>query len=189
MAEHGGDAGPAAGIRRSRLAEYAEMARREDTGAPAADSPKTPSLPEHSLSFTPAAVQDTRPEGDEVRRRRHEFAALLGRFRRTAVLVPVDGQDAPLVADLGGIRWILAFSNEASLARYAVARGEGDREWPYQRWLGARLLDAAVPAVGVPCGVALDAGSEGEGVLFPPVAGIVPDAAAVDIDSGTGDVR
>lgn len=165
------------------------MAGCEDTGAPAPSSPNTPSLPEHSLSFTPADAQDTHLEVDEVRRRRREFAILLGRFRRTPVLVPVDGQDAPLVADLGGIRWILAFSNEASLARYAVARGEGDRAWPYQRWLGARLLDAAVPAVGVPCGVALDAGSQGEGVLFPPVAGIVPDAAAVDIDSGTGGVQ
>jgi hypothetical protein len=165
------------------------MAGREDGRAPAPSGPNTPPLPERSLSFTSVAVQDARPETDEVRRRRREFAILLGRFRRTAVLVPVDGQDAPLVADLGGIRWILAFSNEASLARYAVARGEGDREWPYQRWLGARLLDAAVPAVGVPCGVALDAGSEGEGVLFPPVAGIVPDAAAVDIGGGTGDAQ
>jgi hypothetical protein len=168
------------------------MAGHEDTRAPAPNSPNTPSLPEHSLSFTPVAPADAPAalaEADEVRCRRRDFAILLGLFRRTPVLVPVDGQDAPLVADLGGIRWILAFSNEASLARYAVARGESDREWPYQRWLGARLLDAAVPAVGVPCGVALDAGSEGGGVLFPPVAGIVPDAAAVDIDSGTGDVQ
>lgn len=34
--------------------------------------------------------------------------------------------------------------------------------------------------VGVPCGVALDVGTEGEGVLFPPVTGIVPEDAAVD---------
>ncbi|MEU9446387.1 hypothetical protein AB0D42_37180 [Streptomyces sp. NPDC048304] len=189
MAEHGGDAGLSGGIRRSRLAEYAEMAGHEDTRAPAPASSNTPSLPEHSLSFTHTAAPAALPESDEARCRRRDFAILLGRFRRTPVLVPVDGQDVPLVADLGGIRWILAFSNEASLARYAVARGESDREWPYQRWLGARLLDAAVPAVGVPCGVALDAGSEGGGVLFPPVAGIVPDAAAVDIDSGTGDVQ
>jgi hypothetical protein len=45
--------------------------------------------------------------------------------------------------------------------------------------LGARLLDVAVPATGVPCGVALDVGSE-DGVLFPPVVGVVPDAVAVD---------
>ncbi|MEV6114372.1 hypothetical protein AB0L59_18110 [Streptomyces sp. NPDC052109] len=189
MAEHGGVAGPAGGIRRSRLSDYADVTSPQNTPPPAASSSNTPSLPEQSLSFTPATAPAALSEADEVRRRRREFAILLGRFRRTPVLVPVDEEDAPLVADLGGIRWILAFSNEAALARYAVARGEGDREWPYQRWLGARLLDAAVPAVGAPCGVALDAGSEDEGVLFPPVAGIVPDAAAVDIDSGTGDVQ
>ncbi|MET7482557.1 hypothetical protein [Streptomyces sp. NPDC005538] len=109
-----------------------------------------------------------------------EFPVLLGEFRRTAVLVPTDEDDAPLLADFGGIRWIYAFSNDAALARFAIARGEGGREWPYQRMLGARLLDAAVPAVGVPCGVALDVGTEGEGVLFPPVVGIVPEAVAVD---------
>lgn len=94
--------------------------------------------------------------------------------------MPTDEDDAPLVGDFGGIRWIYAFSNESALARFAIARGEGGREWPYQRLLGARLLDAAVPAVGVPCGVALDVGTEGEGVLFPPVTGIVPEDAAVD---------
>ncbi|MFE9626860.1 hypothetical protein [Streptomyces sp. NPDC006527] len=41
---------------------------------------------------------------------------------------------------------------------------------------------------GVPCGVALDVGSDGDGVLFPPVAGIVPDAVAVDtqVENGEG---
>jgi hypothetical protein len=40
----------------------------------------------------------------------------------------------------------------------------------------------------VPYGVALDAGSEGEGggALFPPVLGIVPDAAAVDAGVDVG---
>ncbi|MFJ8019740.1 hypothetical protein [Streptomyces sp. NPDC096311] len=55
---------------------------------------------------------------------------LLGEFRRTAVLVPLeddpglDGDYGLLTADLGGIRFILAFSDEQSLARYAQARGE-----------------------------------------------------------------
>nr|WSY52139.1 hypothetical protein OG999_19775 [Streptomyces sp. NBC_00886] len=119
-------------------------------------------------------------EAGDVARRRREFAVLLGEFRRRAVLVPTDEDGAPLVGDVGGIRWIYAFSNDGALARFAIARGEGGREWRYQRLLGARLLDAAVPAVDVPCGVALDVGTEGEGVLFPPVPGIVPDAVAVD---------
>ncbi|MFE5403466.1 hypothetical protein ACFQ9Z_19420 [Streptomyces sp. NPDC056580] len=164
MADHGGDGGRAEEIRRSSLTGYAEM-----TGA------ETPGAVLHEERSAPA------PEAVDVRRRRREFAALLGEFRRTPVLVPVDGDENPLTADQGGVRWILAFSNEPALARFVFARGEGDREWAYRRVLGARLLDAGVPAVGVPCGVALDAADGDEGVLFPPVAGIVPDAVAVDL--------
>jgi len=36
-----------------------------------------------------------------------------------------------------------------------------------------------IPALDFACGVAVDAGSEG-GVLLPPVAGIVPNAAAYE---------
>ena len=42
-----------------------------------------------------------------------------------------------------------------------------------------------VPLLPGPAGVALDAGSEDGGVLFPPVAGIVPDAVAVDLGGDT----
>ena len=116
-------AGETGGIRRSRLLDYAEMGGAEPPAAPvAASEPLT--------------------SDDDVARRRHEFAVLLGEFRRTAVLVPTDEDDAPLVGDFGGIRWIYAFSNESALARFAIARGEGGREWPYQRPLGARLLEA-----------------------------------------------
>ncbi|OXY98287.1 hypothetical protein BEK98_05340 [Streptomyces diastatochromogenes] len=161
MADHGGGADSSGPIRRSPLADYAEPAGADVShGAPA-----------------PSQAED-------VARRRREFAAVLGEFRRTAVLVPLDEASVPMTADHGSIRWILAFSNESTLARFAIARGEGDREWAYQRVLGARLLDAGVPAVGVPCGVALDAASGDEGVLFPPVVGIVPDSAAVDVRNG-----
>jgi hypothetical protein len=116
-----------------------------------------------------------------VTERRREFARSLGEFRRTPVLLPLGEQDAPLTADIEGVRWIYAFSDEAALARFAIARGEGGREWAYRRVLGARVLDVGVPAVGVPCGVMVDAGSD-DGMLLPPVAGIVPDACAVDLD-------
>ena len=175
--KNGGEAGPseaAGGIRRSRLLDYAEMSEPAPPPAPISD-------PEPLISDDVAA------------RGRHEFAVLLGEFRRTAVLVPTDEDEAPLVGDFGGIRWIYAFSNESALARFAIARGEGGREWPYQRLLGARLLDATVPAVssvGVPCGVALDVGTEGEGALFPPVSGIVPEAAAdADTDADAEGIR
>jgi hypothetical protein len=127
-------------------------------------------------------------EDAEVAARRQAFAELLGEFRRTAVLVPLGDEPGPeeerglLTADLNGIRFILAFSDEQALARYAQARGEFAREWTYRTVLGARLLDVAVPAAGVPCGVALDCADGEDGMVFPPVRGIVPDEAAVDVD-------
>ncbi|WP_265568439.1 hypothetical protein [Streptomyces hygroscopicus] len=174
MADHGGDSEPAGPIRRSRLSDYAEMAGpdvrqvRDVRGA-------TPPPTTASTSPSPSPS----PEAQDIARRRREFAALLGEFRRAAVLVPLDENEVPLTGDQGGVRWIYAFSNDSALARFAIARGEGSRVWAYRRVLGARLLDAAVVAVGVPCGVALDVGSGDDGVLFPPVAGIVPDSAAV----------
>ncbi|MEU0009585.1 hypothetical protein ABZ079_36630 [Streptomyces sp. NPDC006314] len=138
-------------------------------------------MPERAATFPDAS--------DAAERRRREFAALLGEFRRTPVLVPVDDDDTLLTADLGGVRWIYAFSDESALARFALARGEGHREWAYQRWLGARLLDVTVPAVGVPCGVALDCADGEDGMVFPPVRGVVPDEVAVDVEAGTGDEK
>lgn len=183
--------GPAASaLERTRadtvLADGVEPPDAAAAGAlPSATEPGN-ALPDRapSSTFTPRVSA-----ADEARlvAGRREFAALLGEFRRTAVLVPLvageshDGERV-LTADLNGLRWIYAFSDEAALARFALARGEGGREWPYRRVWGARLLDVAVPLVGVPCGVVLDAGDGAEGgVLFPPVRGVVPDAVAVDV--------
>ncbi|MGW8761928.1 SseB family protein [Streptomyces sp. NPDC055815] len=131
----------------------------------------------------PTATPRPDPVDEEAVARR-EFARLLGEFRRTAVVVPFDERGSLWTADLNGVRWICAFSDEEALARFAVARGEAEREWTYRTILGARLLDAMVPLLPGPGGVALDAGSA-DGALFPPVAGIVPDEAAVDL-GGTG---
>ncbi|MFE7129946.1 SseB family protein [Streptomyces sp. NPDC057638] len=116
---------------------------------------------------------------DRLAAARGRFAALLTEFRRTPVLVPIDPYGSLWTAQHGGIRWICAFSGEVALARFAYAQGDAEREWAYETFLGARLLDVIAPAFGGPTGVALDAGSEG-GMLFPPLAGIVPDAAAAD---------
>ncbi|MEU1799442.1 hypothetical protein [Streptomyces sp. NPDC019937] len=132
------------------------------------------------------------PDDPEAVARRRAFAELLGEFRRTAVLVPLgeepgpDGERGLLTADWGGIRFILAFSDEQALARYAQARGAYRRAWTYQTILGARLLDVAVPAAGAPCGVALDCADGEDGMVFPPVRGIVPEGAAVDRDEDEG---
>lgn len=163
MTDHGDDI-PEPG-RRSRLAELADWtvarAREEDT----------PPASERTPAENPA---------DQLSVARREFARLLGEFRRTAVLVPFDAYGSLWTSDQNGVRWICAFSDEEALARFALAQGDGAREWTYRTILGARLLDVMVPMLPGPAGVALDAGST-DGVLFPPVAGIVPDHVAVDL--------
>ncbi|MFD9218635.1 SseB family protein [Streptomyces sp. NPDC060064] len=140
-------------------------------------------LTDLAASSTVSAPATTAPAvapEEQLKSARREFAVLLGEFRRTAVLVPFDAYGSLWTADQGGVRWICAFSDEEALARFAGAQGDAEREWTYQTILGARLLDVMVPMVPGPAGVALDAGSD-EGMLFPPVEGIVPDAAAVDL--------
>ncbi|NSC23350.1 hypothetical protein FM076_20235 [Streptomyces albus subsp. chlorinus] len=107
-------------------------------------------------------------------------AALVGEFRRTAVLVPTVEEGRLLSAVHGGVRWIFAFTHEAALARFALARGSRpDAEWAYVSVLGARLLDAVVPQLGEPAGVAVNAADEDGSMLFPPAPGVVPDEVAV----------
>ena len=104
---------------------------------------------------------------------------LVGEVRRAEVLVPVvDG--SLLSVEVGGIRWLFAFTDESALERFAAARGEAVPEWVPV--FGARLLDQVIPRVGGPAGVAVDAGSP-TGFTLPPVTGIVADAVAVDVAS------
>ncbi|GAA3653197.1 hypothetical protein GCM10023079_47900 [Streptomyces chitinivorans] len=121
-----------------------------------------------------------------VRAGRGNPRAMVGEFRRSAVLVPLM-EGRPLTAVHGGIRWIHTFTDEAALARFARLKGAAPgEEWEYAVLLGARLLDAVVPQVDGPAGVAVNAADEDGSMLFPPVRGIVPDAAVVDADMGTG---
>ncbi|MFD9290060.1 SseB family protein [Streptomyces sp. NPDC060030] len=156
----GGDGIPEQQRRRSRLADLDDL-----PGPP----------PQRALAATSVET-----ELEQLCTARREFAVLLGEFRRTAVLVPLDEAGDLWSAEQNGVRWICAFSDEEALARFASARGDAGREWTYQAVLGARLLDVMVPLLPGPAGVALDAGST-DGMLFPPVAGIVPDAVAVDL--------
>ncbi|MEV7238770.1 SseB family protein [Streptomyces sp. NPDC051020] len=151
--------------RRSKIADLADW-----------PAPEVRSTPGVALEPVPSVTL----EGDRTAAAQREFAVLLGEFRRTAVLVPLDEAGDLWSATQNGVRWICAFSDEEALARFAEARGDAEREWVYQAVLGARLLDVMVPMLSVPAGVALDAGSA-DGMLFPPVAGIVPDAVAVDL--------
>ncbi|MFI6035234.1 hypothetical protein ACIBBD_13905 [Streptomyces sp. NPDC051315] len=127
-----GGTGPQEQPRRSRLDEYAEMAVSGGTGdqpppgdalpPPPGTTPQAPSEPQARAT---APASDAM---DRLDRDRRDFPALLGEFRRTPVLVPLalaDGDEAPLAADFGGIRWIYAFSDESALARFAIAICEG----------------------------------------------------------------
>ncbi|MFD7921631.1 SseB family protein [Streptomyces sp. NPDC059740] len=108
--------------------------------------------------------------------------AVLGEFRRTPVLV-LTTDEGLVSSELGGIRWLFAFTDEDALSRFALARGSSQgQRWEYLRMRGARLLDVVVPQAGGPAGVALDSGSD-HGFLFPPVPGVVPEAAALDLST------
>ncbi|MGP3636112.1 SseB family protein, partial [Streptomyces sp. 24-1644] len=154
MFDYGDDADDMAGppARRSKISDLADW--------PAPDVPPSP-------REAPRSAAAKTPEGDPASAARHEFAVLLGEFRRTAVLVPLDEAGDLWSAEQNGVRWVCAFSDEETLARFARARGDAEREWEYRAVLGARLLDVMVPMLPGPAGVALDAGSE-DGMLFPP---------------------
>ncbi len=106
----------------------------------------------------------------------------IAHFRDTTVLVPVERGKGFLTADFGGVRWIHAFTSAANLTRYDQLQGHLRDRRDYVSVLGWRLLDVVVPEMGMPCGVALDVGSDENGVLLPPVVGIVPDTVAVDAE-------
>ncbi|MFF4038719.1 hypothetical protein [Streptomyces sp. NPDC001816] len=154
---------------------------------------------QESVLTQPTDRQDAPLSAEQAMRlrvHRRRFRARLGEFRRRRVLVPYGENGAALTVETHAARWLLAFTDEAALARYARARGEGDRVWRYRTVWGAAVLDAGVPAVaeaGLPCGVLVDAGDGERGMVLPPVVGIVPEAVAVDRpgndggpESGTG---
>ncbi|MER5416139.1 hypothetical protein [Streptomyces virginiae] len=149
----------------------AAATERVDTGTPTEPA-------EPAREPDPAAEVDVEAAREAVLER-------LADFRSRVVLVPLDDRGGLWTAELGGLDWICAFSGLETLARFADARGEDEREWPYRRIVGARLLDEVIPALDVPCGVALDAAGP-DGIVFPPLRGLVPDGAALDGDGPEG---
>ncbi|MEV7796216.1 SseB family protein [Streptomyces sp. NPDC087512] len=111
--------------------------------------------------------------------------ALVGEMRRSTLLVPLDGGGL-WSARSGGVRWVCAFTDEAALARFALHHAPGGRSMEYAALLGARIVDEIVPSLGEPAGLAVDIATEDGAMFFPPVAGIVPDGAAVDAGVGDG---
>jgi hypothetical protein len=103
---------------------------------------------------------------------------LVAEFRRALVLVPLR-EGGLWSVDSEGVRWLLTFTGEEALSRFAASRGiDAGAEVPYMSVYGARLLEVAVPAMGVPAGVAVDVAGPWP-ALLPPVMGIVPEVVAV----------
>ncbi|MEW2412880.1 hypothetical protein AB0953_04005 [Streptomyces sp. NPDC046866] len=127
----------------------------------------------------PAAVASEADSKNAAAYAREGVLERLADFRSRVLLVPLDERGGLWTSPFGGIDWICAFTGEEHLARFAEARGETDREWPYRRLVGARILDEVVPAVDFPCGVAWNPAGP-EGMVFPPLRGFVPDKAALD---------
>ncbi|MFJ2163293.1 hypothetical protein [Streptomyces sp. NPDC087856] len=143
---------------------------------------KKQALEKHSPDDAPETETETETETAVQRMDRIRHA--IDGFRDTTVLVPLVPLDGGgrgfLTADFGGVRWIHAFTDELAAAAFDAAQGAVHSRRDFMAVRGWRLLDVVIPAMAGPCGVALDVGSDDDGVLLPPVAGIVPDAAAVD---------
>jgi len=71
----------------------------------------------------------------------------------TIVVVPTDGHDALLTIADRGLCWVPVFTDTTALARFALARGDADRSWPYLTTLGSRLRDTLLPAIGRHAGI------------------------------------
>ncbi|MEU4032700.1 hypothetical protein [Streptomyces collinus] len=192
--------------RRSALSDIAEQTILGTRDEPPPDGGTASKSESHHDSRGLAEAN----EATRLAAHRRRFGARLGEFRRSRVLVPYGENGAALTVELQGARWLLAFTDEAALGRFASARGEADRTWRYRMVWGAAVLDAGVPAVaatagteggaGMPCGVLVDAGDGERGLVLPPVVGIVPESCALngpavgtdagaDADSGTGEGR
>ncbi|WP_327361709.1 hypothetical protein [Streptomyces sp. NBC_01296] len=98
---------------------------------------------------TEAAGRVHEPVADPFESARAAVLERLADFRSRAALVPLDEQGGLWTAELGGLDWICAFSDEEALSRFAVARGDASREWTYRRVAGARLLDRLIPAQNI----------------------------------------
>ncbi len=109
--------------------------------------------------------------------------AMVEAVRATALLVPRSPDGTLPAADVGGIRWLFAFTSPAELAAWTLARGgdvDGDAEQEYLTILGRRLLTVAPASADVPVGVAVDVAGAAP-MLLPPMSGIVPAAFALDV--------
>lgn len=120
-----------------------------------------------------------REEIAQVRSGAANGESLVAAFREAVLLLPQAADGSVAAGDYGGLRWLYAFTSEAELASWVVAReGDAVAEQSYVTVLGSRVLDTALPAVGTPAGVAIDVAGAAP-MFLPPVQGVVPDDVAV----------
>lgn len=105
--------------------------------------------------------------------------SLMSSLRHSVLYVPRVSETALMSGDRGGVRWLYGFTTSEEMAAFFIARGEGDAELAYLTVLGERLLDIALPAMGVPGGVAVDVAGE-HPMMFPGVFGVVAEDRAFD---------
>lgn len=122
---------------------------------------------------------DLRVEIARVRSGTGSGESLVAVFRDAVVLLPQTADGSVVSGEYGGLRWLYAFTTEAELASWVVARdGDVAAEQRYVTVRGSRVLDAALPQVGMPAGVAIDVAGA-RPMFLPPVRGVVPDDVAV----------
>lgn len=110
---------------------------------------------------------------------------LMTAFRNSMVWVPTAAENAEnsmVTAEFGGFHWLYAFSTEAELARFGATVGSGDQVQPYLTTRGSRLLDAVLPAMDQPAGIAVDVAGQ-RPMLLPAAPGELEAADGTDVGS------
>jgi hypothetical protein len=121
------------------------------------EGPVTPSLEELLAELHAGAVNGA----DSADRDR-----LIGGLRAALLLLPTDGAESVFTAQENGLHWVYAFTGTERLARFAAARGEGEREWPYLTVRGSRLAEVVLPELGPDVALAVNVAGPCPG-LFP----------------------
>ncbi|MDO0911338.1 hypothetical protein QQM39_10885 [Streptomyces sp. DT2A-34] len=124
---------------------------------------------------------------------------LIAAVRSAELLVALLDHGRLWTCELEGALWLFAFTTARELRdfvqrKWAAAR-PGDlpielaQRAPCMRLTGAELLEDLIPALmerdHLPYGLALDVTSS-QRAFLPPLPGIVPDHAALDLDAATG---
>lgn len=124
---------------------------------------------------------------------------LIAAVRGATLLLTLLGPEQLWTCEFEESQWLFAFTNAGELHTFLQQKWDASRpgDLPpelaqramYLRINGAELLEDLIPALmerdRLPYGVALDVTSP-QRTFLPPLPGIVPDHAALDLDAATG---